>query len=83
VVFGLIAYDTLAPTDAARVLSAVTATIALSVLAHGLSASPLAARYGKFIATLARHEPEHRDLPTMRPRANLSIDVRGKDVDDS
>ena len=72
VVFGLIAYDTLDPADAGRVLSVVTVTIALSVLAHGLSASPLAARYGAFSATLAGHQPEHRTTPTMRPRRSLS-----------
>ena len=63
VVFGLIAYDTLDPTDAGRVLSVVTVTVALSVLAHGLSASPLAARYGAYSATLAGREPEHRTTP--------------------
>ena len=63
VVFGLIAYDTLDPADAGRVLSVVTVTIALSVLAHGLSASPLAARYGAFSATLAGHRPEHLTTP--------------------
>ncbi len=71
VVFGLIAYDTLDPADAGRVLSAVTVTIALSVLAHGLSASPLAARYGIFSATLAGHQPEHVTTPTMRPHRSL------------
>jgi NhaP-type Na+/H+ or K+/H+ antiporter len=72
VVFGLIAYDTLDPTDAGRVLSVVTVTIALSVLAHGLSASPLAARYGHFSATLAGQQPEHVTTPTMRPHRSLS-----------
>jgi NhaP-type Na+/H+ or K+/H+ antiporter len=77
VVFGLIAYDTLDPADAGRVLSVVTVTIALSVLAHGLSASPLAARYGVFSATLAGHLPEHRTTPRMRPRRSLSGHVGG------
>jgi NhaP-type Na+/H+ or K+/H+ antiporter len=72
VVFGLIAYDTLDPGDAGRVLSVVTVTIALSVLAHGLSASPLASRYGTFSATLAGHQPEHRTTPSVRPRPSLS-----------
>jgi len=72
VVFGLIAYDTLDPVDAGRVLSVVTVTIALSVVAHGLSAAPLAARYGSFSATLAGHEPEHLTTPAMRPRRSLS-----------
>jgi len=72
VVFGLIAYDSLDPAEGGRVLSVVTVTVALSVLAHGLSASPLAARYGAFSATLAGHEAEHRTTPTMRARASLS-----------
>jgi NhaP-type Na+/H+ or K+/H+ antiporter len=72
VVFGLIAYDSLDPTDAGRVLSVITLTIALSVLAHGLSASPLAARYGAFSVALAGHKAEHRTTPSMRVRANLS-----------
>ncbi len=80
VVFGLIAYDTLDPADAGRVLSVVTVTVALSVLAHGLSASPLAARYGAFSATLAHHEPEHRATPSMRSRRSLSgqVGARGE-----
>ena len=71
VVFGLIAYDTLDPADAGRVLSVVTVTIALSVVAHGLSAAPLAARYGRFSATLAGHRPEHTTTPAMRPHRSL------------
>ena len=43
VVFGLIAVDSLAPSDSKVVLAAVTLTVALSVLLHGVSASPLAA----------------------------------------
>jgi len=72
VVFGLIAYDSLDPIDAGRVLAVVTVTVALSVLAHGLSASPLAARYGVFSATLASHLAEHRTTPAMRARTSLS-----------
>ena len=72
VVFGLIAYDSLDPADAGRVLSVVTVTITLSVLAHGLSASPLATRYAAFSATLGGHGAEHRTTPEMRPRASLS-----------
>jgi len=72
VVFGLIAYDTLDPVNAGRVLSVVTVTIALSVLAHGLSASPLAAGYGRFTTRLARHRPEHRETPAIRPHRSLN-----------
>ena len=76
-VFGLIAYDNLDPADAGRVLSVVTVTIALSVLAHGLSASPLAARYGAFSATLTGHRPEHRTTPAIRRRQSLGGHVSG------
>jgi hypothetical protein len=50
----------------------VTVTVALSVLAHGLSASPLAARYGTFSSTLAGHRPEQLTTPAMRSRRSLS-----------
>ncbi len=83
VVFGLIAYDTLDATDAGRVLSVVTVTVALSVLAHGLSASPLAARYGAFSATLAGHRPEHRAMPSMRPRRSLGGHIGGTRKNDA
>lgn len=45
VVFGLIAVDALTPTGAHVVLGAVVVTVAMSVVAHGVSASPLAARF--------------------------------------
>jgi NhaP-type Na+/H+ or K+/H+ antiporter len=77
VVFGLIAYDTLDRVDAGRVLSVVTVTIALSVVAHGLSAPPLAARYGAFSATLAGHLPERLTTAAMRPHRSLSGHVGG------
>ena len=59
VVFGLVAVDTLAPAEAKVVLAAVTVTVALSVLLHGVTASPLAARYGKAAARLHPERPEH------------------------
>ena len=48
VVFGLLAVDALDPSQSKVVLAAVTLTVALSVLLHGVSASPLAARYGAY-----------------------------------
>ncbi len=83
VVFGLIAYDSLDPVNGGRVLSVVTVTVALSVLAHGLSASPLATRYGTFSGTLAGRQPEHRTTPAMRPHRSLGGHVggpRGRDA---
>ena len=81
VVFGLIAYDELDAAAANRVLAAVTVTITLSVLAHGLSASPLASRYGSFSTNLARHHPEHQATPTMRPHVSLGGLVGHADQD--
>jgi sodium/hydrogen antiporter len=59
VVFALIAVDSLAPADARVVLGAVVVTVALSVLAHGVSAGPLAARYGARADRLHAERPEH------------------------
>jgi NhaP-type Na+/H+ or K+/H+ antiporter len=59
VVFGLIAVDSLASADSKVVLAAVTLTVALSVLAHGISASPLAAKYGTYASRLHPERPEH------------------------
>ena len=78
VVFGLIAVDTLAPADAKVVLAAVTVTVALSVLLHGVTASPFAARYGAVAARLHPERPEHVSAGPIgtrslrRPRLPLS-----------
>jgi NhaP-type Na+/H+ or K+/H+ antiporter len=58
VVFGLLAVDALEPAQSKVVLAAVTLTVALSVLLHGVSASPLAARYGAYSSR--HHEGDHR-----------------------
>jgi NhaP-type Na+/H+ or K+/H+ antiporter len=60
VVFGLIAFDALVPADARTVLAAATVTVALSVLLHGVTASPFAARYGAYTQRLHSERPEHR-----------------------
>jgi len=69
VVFGLIAVDTLDPTEAKVVLAAVTVTVALSVLLHGVTASPLAARYGRVAARLHLERPEHRSAGPITTRS--------------
>lgn len=46
VVFGLLALDTLAPSDGERVLTVIATTVLLSVVLHGASAAPVAKRYG-------------------------------------
>jgi sodium/hydrogen antiporter len=54
VVFALIAYDDLAVgEDRTTVLAAITATVLLSVLAHGLTARPLAGRYAAAVSEAA------------------------------
>ena len=76
VVFGLIATDTLAPAEARVVLAAVVVTVALSVLAHGVTASPLAARYGARAHKLHPGRPEHRNTPGLSLRT-LRVDRSG------
>jgi len=67
VVFGLIAVDALAPEPSKVVLAAVTVTVACSVLLHGVTASPLADRYG---AAVARTRPQNGiEDPEVEPLA--------------
>ncbi len=68
VVFGLVAVDALAPEQARAVLAAVTLTVALSVLLHGLSATPLAGCYGARAATWHAGRPEHGPSPQLSTR---------------
>jgi NhaP-type Na+/H+ or K+/H+ antiporter len=68
VVFGLLAVDALAPSDAQLVLGAVVVTVALSVFAHGVSASPFARLYGAHAQRLHPERPEHHDAPDVPVR---------------
>jgi NhaP-type Na+/H+ or K+/H+ antiporter len=69
VVFGLIAVDSLAPAQSKVVLGAVTLTVALSVLLHGISASPLAGRYGVRAQGLHPERPEHTHAEPITTRS--------------
>lgn len=70
IVFGLIAVDALASSPAKVTLAAVTLTIVLSVLLHGMTAAPLAARYGAYARGLHPDRPEHRETgPPVATRA--------------
>ncbi len=69
VVFGLIAVDSLAPAQSKVVLGAVTLTVALSVLLHGVSASPLARLYGARAQGLHPERPEHTDAAPITTRS--------------
>jgi len=68
VIFALLAFDTLEAADGRRVLSAVIITVVISIVAHGITASPLAARYGAAVAAFHPHRPEHVPAPELRPR---------------
>ena len=47
VVFGLLAFDTLPAADAQRAITAIAATVLLSVVLHGASAAPLGRYYAR------------------------------------
>lgn len=67
VVFVLIALESLEVTEAGRsAVAAAVLTVLLSVIAHGLSAGPLAARYGSWVRR-ARPAEETRSAPASAP----------------
>jgi len=70
VVFGLLAVDELAGAgQETRLLAGVvTWTILLSIVAHGLSAQPLAAWYSRRLQSASADLPELQDAPEMRVR---------------
>jgi NhaP-type Na+/H+ or K+/H+ antiporter len=66
VVFALIAVETLeADDDLRKVLTAVALTVLLSVVAHGLTADVLAARYGAWVG---REQPTAETVTAAEPR---------------
>ena len=71
VVFALIALESLVPDEDLRtVLATISATVLLSVIAHGFSAEPLAKRYGHWVSRT--HAPIERAAAT-EPRARGSF----------
>jgi NhaP-type Na+/H+ or K+/H+ antiporter len=68
VVFALLAFDALDKSDRTLALPAISLTVLLSVLAHGVTASPLAARYGKYAESLKQHRPEQQPAERLRTR---------------
>jgi sodium/hydrogen antiporter len=71
VVFAVIAFDALHGSEADEVLAAITLTVLLSVIAHGLSAAPLARRYGEYVAALAKNTPELEAVPGLATRTHM------------
>ena len=68
VVFAVIAFDSLTGSEATTVLAAITLTVLVSVVAHGLTAAPLARRYGEHVAGLAESAPEREAVPGLATR---------------
>jgi sodium/hydrogen antiporter len=79
IVFLIIGVESLnaAGVDAGPFAAAATWTVLLSVILHGLTAGPLAARYGRRMRALADDAPEHSgDPPTGATRLSWAGDAR-------
>ncbi len=75
VIFGLLAVDelTAASKEAGLLASVVTWTILLSVLAHGLSAQPLARWYARRLKSAPATAPEFVDVPDVQVRTDVLV----------
>ncbi|MGO4603964.1 cation:proton antiporter [Terrabacter sp. 2YAF2] len=80
-VFALLALEALGPV-ADEAVAVVATTVLLSVLAHGVSAAPLAARYGRTAAAAGPEPGGPVDVIELRPGAAARSRVRGR-VDDT
>ncbi len=67
VVFALLALEEIGEPVATQAVAVITVTVLLSVLAHGVSADPLARRFGPRLA-LAADGAEHASLPDVPER---------------
>jgi NhaP-type Na+/H+ or K+/H+ antiporter len=76
IVFGILAVDALTQSGGATDLLASTVawTVLLSVVAHGLTATPLAARYGRWIEE--RKQATDEPLPELEERSDLQPSAR-------
>ncbi len=68
------------PPFGADIVSAVAVTIALSVIAHGLSAGPAVARYGVFVASLPDDAAEHEHTAELATRRGVNRRSVARDV---
>ena len=75
VIFGLLAFDSLtgAGKEAGLLAAVVTWTILLSVVAHGLSAQPLAAWYARRLKGAPADAPELIDVPEIQIRSDILL----------
>ena len=79
VVFGLLALEDLGGKAASPAVAAITATVLLSVIAHGASAEPLARRYGAASAH-AERRTDSAALPEV-PTRRLIRGAPGRDAE--
>ena len=70
IVFGIIALDSLPAAEGDQVASIVVITVLASVVLHGITAGPLARRYGQRTTGLDEDRPEHQEQagPSPSPR---------------
>lgn len=74
VVFALLALEGLEDdVTLRRIVATIACTVVLSVFAHGLTASPLATRYGAWAGRSRRH---HETAPASEPRRRRSMMLR-------
>lgn len=68
VVFALLALEELGEAAAGPAVSVIAITVLLSVVAHGLTAAPLARRYGSVVSPGVSGPAEESDMPVRRFR---------------
>ncbi len=76
IVFGILAVDALTQSGGATPVLAMTVgwTVLLSVVAHGLTANPLASRYGRWIR--GHQEASDEGLPEFEERPEIEPSAR-------
>jgi NhaP-type Na+/H+ or K+/H+ antiporter len=80
IVFALLALEEAVP-DSTTLLTTVVVTVALSVLAHGLTSAPLVGVYQRWYATHADEHPGSVEAaPTALPRARRPLAASGSRV---
>ena len=79
IVFGIMALDSLPVEEGHTIVSMVLLTVVLSVFLHGITAGPLARRYGASVKDLADDPPEHQAVPDGPPRPRRRSEHHAKD----
>lgn len=75
VIFALLAFDD-AGQRSGEVVALVSITVLMSVVAHGVSAAPLIARYERHVRALSADDPVRLDVPVPPPRRTLGTHHR-------